>query len=346
MWVHLFPLLEHEIAAAPRRGHRVSRIASVIINAVELRRRRSSENRIFHAFLVLTFQVFFKQAVRRFERFVQSAIVEKWRGLATFRSDRIELLLLELLGRRRLRFAPELVLAAFAGDQRWISSRTQMIIVVGRLFLEIPTESRVIVNGRLALVRWRSLLRSRTQLILPHREARLVRRRAHRRYRRGIQIEIIRARFTPNHRRIDTRRARVGVLMLVINGRGERWTNVWQLGVWRWKGLGRLQFSASYGEARCEWLQGCFQMIKIQNYFRSSSCLKNWEWIAFHTAPRALHISEGAKHSYSLFDDQLKTKNQGKGKRNFSQSLNLVNFHTAKCRFGKANGINCTICYG
>lgn len=69
VWIYLFPLLEHEIAAAPRRGHRVSRI-SIIINAVQLRRRRSPEDGTLRGFLVLTSQILIKHAVGRFERLV------------------------------------------------------------------------------------------------------------------------------------------------------------------------------------------------------------------------------------------------------------------------------------
>lgn len=175
--VHLLPLLQNEIAAAPRWGHRVTCI-SVVVKAVQLWRRRAPENRVLHAFLVLTLCVVIQQTVCRFKRFIEASIVQEWRRLAAARRNRIELLLLHLLRCRGLRLVPELVLGASARDHRRICTRAHIVVVVGRHFLEVPAEPRVVVDGRLGLVGRRPLFRRRPKFVLSSRVARLVRRRA------------------------------------------------------------------------------------------------------------------------------------------------------------------------
>lgn len=276
--IHLLPLLENEIATAPRRVHGVS-LTSITIYAVQLWRRRSSENGTFYAFFILTFRMFIEQAVGCLKRLIKSTIVQERRRFATICRNRIELPLLHLLWTRlRLWFAPKLLLSAFTRYHGRVSSRAQMVIVIRRHFLNISTEFRVTVNRRLSFVCRRPFLGSRTEFIPPHRKARLVRWRTQRRYRWGVQIEIVRTRLTPNHRWIDTGRARVSVLMLMI--RRKWWANVWQLGIWRREVFGRLQFSATDRKARCKWLQGYVEMqnckITYDQHFTSSweiSCI-------------------------------------------------------------------------
>lgn len=260
MLVHLFPLLENKISAAPWRRYRVSCI-SIVIEAVKLRCRGAAENCVFQSLLVLTGDILVQHAIGRLEGLVQPSIVQKRGRLATVSGDRVELLLSRLLRRRGLRLAPELIRPTFAGDQRWVRARAHVVVIVWRQLLEISAESRVIVDGRLGLVRRRPFFWRRPKLVFPHRVAWLVRRRAERRNRRRVQRDIVRTGFAPHHRRVDTRRAAVGMLVLLVIVGRERRANVRQLRIRRREMLWRLQFAAPDRKTRREWLQGCVQKV-------------------------------------------------------------------------------------
>lgn len=259
--IHFLPMLDYKISTAPSWVHWVtSKLISTVVclitvEIVQVRRRRSSKMWTFDALIVRLSLLFIQKLVRSFEGFVQSTIVEEWRGFATVGSrDCVEL----FLSMRSWRFAPEFSVWRFAMVSRWIGigcGAVHEIIVIRRHFLEIS-------KHRLDVILTRSpFLGRRSKLMFSHRVPRLVRRRAQRGDGRRVQIEIVWTNFAPNHRRVDTRRTRIRMLvvmmlMLLIDGRGKGRANEWQGRIRGREILGRLQFSTAYRETWCELLQG------------------------------------------------------------------------------------------